>query len=656
MKRRDFFKHTAPLMTAPIFLNTGFVRAFNSPELFNSLACDSVRERFLIVIQLKGANDGLNTIIRPEYYNGGTNHYLQQRPDLYIDESELLTSSNTDFNEIKFHPNLGKIKELCDKGCVNIIQSVGYPSMSRSHFKATDLWLTGGDGAGTTIPSRDESSSSISEGWMGLYLEHIFQGYNGTPNAFMPDPLGIHLKSKSQSLGFHTHGEHLAAINMGTKKNGFYALLSEQGISSEFFDEASCGDKVDYIKLIDQETQVYGERINQVFDRGNNSTVDYGTHDLGTQLKTVARLVNGGSKTKIFLTEMTGFDTHAYQLNRHGELMTQLSESVHAFMDDLDKMGMLDKCLVVTFSEFGRKFIGNGSFGTDHGTLAPMFVFGHPEKINGGLTGPKIDVTLLDTQGAPNELTNDYKDYRDVFSSILGQWLGAEQSALNTAFSAYGDPQTLNIIKTDSNAWGTAGCYVPGQHDNEHIVNVSIPTVDDSGYSSAGISTGGTTIEPLHEITACNYVDLLPGFVAECGTNVIVYPFACTPGDPPAALAMDDSGNTEEQAIYVRQQQVGTESQLLEITPNFERIKIKMYPNPTSDFVHVSFNVREGEQNIRLELLDAKGSIVPVKVPDLSSQGSEINVKLEVSHVPAGLYYIRYASRALIETFKLVII
>jgi len=662
MKRRDFFKHTAPLVTAPILLNSGVARAFNSFDLFTSLSCDTVRERFLVVVQLRGANDGLNTIIRPEYYNSTIDHYWDKRPDVYIPETDLLTSSNSVFNEIKFHPSMGKIRDLANKDCLNVIQSVGYPTMNRSHFKATDLWLTGGDGTNTSISSRGgESSSAISEGWMGLYLENIFEGYSGTPNAFMPDPLGIHLKSKSQSLGFHTHEQHLAAVNLGTKKDGFYTLLSEQGISSEFFEESSCGDKVDYIKLIDHETQVYGKRIREVHDKGQNSSVNYGSHDLGTQLKTVARLVNGGSKTKIFLTEMNGFDTHVQQLAGHANLMIELSESVHAFMDDLDKMGILDRCLIVTFSEFGRKFTSNISLGTDHGTLAPMLVFGHPDKINSGLTGPKLNVTTLDTQGAPNVATGNHVDYRNVFRSILNKWLGAGQSTLDLAFSAYTDGQTLDLIKTSSDASGTLGCYVPNQQDNEHIVNVSIPTVEDEviggTYAPAVITPGGVSTEPLHEITACNYVDLLPGFVAKCGTNVIVYPFACNTGTPPAPFKVEGVSNQDEtavEAIYTKQKKVDNESQLLEVMPDFERIKIKLFPNPTTDLINVTFKVRPDEKDVRLELLDANGSIVPVRVPAFSSQGLEINVQLNISHVPAGVYYVRYVSRAMTESFKII--
>lgn len=198
--------------------------------------------------------------------------------------------------------------------------------------------------------------------------------------------------------------------------------------------------------------------------------------------------------------------------------------------------------------------------------------------------------------------------------------------------------------------------------DNEHEVNVSIPTVNDDvangDYVYAAITAGGVNTEPLHEITACDYVDLTDGFWAKCGTNVIVYPFTCPSDDMPNALVAgtNNTENAHDEVLYAQQQQVGNESQLVEVTPTFERIKIKLFPNPTTDVVNVSFVVRAGEQDIRLELLDAKSRIVPVRVPDFSSQGTQINVKLDISHVPAGVYYVRYVSRAMIETFKVVVV
>jgi len=356
MKRRDFFRLSGPLLSSPFFLNNTAVSTFNSLNLFTSLDCDTVRERFLVIVQLKGANDGLNTIMRPEYESD----YAAKRDGIRILPADQLQSSDSAYDAIRFHPDMAKVRDLCDLGAVNIIESVGYPTMNRSHFKATDLWLTGSDGI-----------NEQQYGWMGKYLEATFEGYSGTPNAFMPDPLGIHLRGKNQSLGFHSESEHLAAINLSSKDaNGFYTVLNESSIENQYFDDpGACTNHVDFMTLLDQEAQVYGKRISEVFARGSNSNVDYGSYDLGSQLRTVARLVSGGCKTKIFLTELSGWDTHADQDTRHSALLDHLSNSVNNFMTDLDAQGLLDRCLVMTFSEFGRKFTENNGGGTDHGTL-----------------------------------------------------------------------------------------------------------------------------------------------------------------------------------------------------------------------------------------------------------------------------------------------
>ena len=614
MKRRDFFKISAPLLSTPVLLNSTSVSAFNSFDLFNMLDCTTVRDRFVVMVQLKGANDGLNTVIRPE--NDGL--YQTHRNDIYIPQNTLLSSSESAYDAIRLHPNLGKIRDLCNAGSVNIIESVGYPTMNRSHFKATDLWLTGSDGV-----------LESDEGWMGKYLEYIYGGYEGTPNAFMPDPLGIHLKAKSQSLGYHTESEHLAAINLSSKDaNNYYTILSENSISNQNLGDIDCTDHIAFMKQLDKEAQVYGSRISQVFDRGCNSSINYGTHDLGYQLKTVARLVAGGCRTKLFLTEMTGFDTHVNQITRHGSLMTQLSESVHNFMADLDLLGLLDRCLIVTFSEFGRKFHDNASAGTDHGTLAPMFVFGHPDKINAGLTGPPIlvDAANIDAQGAPIVTASNNKDYRDVFSGILKQWLGAEQAAVDEAFSTYSGNTSMNLVNNSDNADGTPGCYVPGtQMDTEQELTIEVPIIQE-GYVSGGIAPPGmTSKEPLQEITACNYVDLKPGFVLL---------------------------SAEEDILFTKVKEEKNEIKLIENSIVAERVKVKLFPNPATEYINVSFKVRQGENTIRLEILDGRGAIVPVQMPSVDTFSGKYEVRINVGQLQTGYYYLRYLSKDIMETFK----
>lgn len=644
MKRRDFFRLSAPLLSSPFFLNNTAVSTFNSLNLFTSLDCDTVRERFLVIVQLKGANDGLNTIMRPEYESD----YVDKRNSVRILPGDQLQSSESAYNAIRFHPKMAKIRDLCDLGAVNIIESVGYPSMNRSHFKATDLWLTGSDGI-----------NEQEYGWMGKYLEAIYEGYNGTPSAFMPDPLGIHLRGKNQSLGFHSESEHLAAINLSSKDpSGYYTVLQESSIGNTYFnDPLACTNHVDFMKLLDQEAQVYGQRISEVFARGTNSNVDYGTYDLGAQLRTVARLVSGGCKTKIFLTELGGFDTHVDQLGRHEDLLEHLSVSVNNFMTDLDAMSMLDKCLVMTFSEFGRKFTENAGGGTDHGTLAPIFVMGHPDKVNAGLSGPHIDVTDLDPQGAPSVLTGNHKDYRDVFSSVLKQWLGAEDPIIDDTFEVYTGGDSLSLINNTNSAVGTAGCYEPNQTDTDPCVDIEVPIIGDE-YESGGLAGPGITgSEPLQEITACNYVDLKPGFVAECGTNVIIYPSSCVPSNGALAVfkpQVEAFISDEEEVITTRVEEAKKEVRIVERTAKGERIKINLFPNPAQDFINVKFSIRQEERKIRIEVLDNTGATVPVILPQVRNYPGEYELRINVSNLIPGTYYVRYVSHKAMETMKFV--
>lgn len=637
-----------PLLSAPFALNSTMVSTFSSLGLFSALDCDTIRDRFLVMIQLRGANDGLNTIIRPEY----DSYYVQSRPDVYLQPNTLLSSTESAYSDIRLHPSMGAIRDRCNAGSVNIIQSVGYPIMNRSHFKATDLWLTGGDG----------NNQTLQEGWMGRYLEYIFDGYGGVPTTFMPDPLGIHMKSKNPSLGFHTQSEHLKAINMPTLDNsGYYTLLSEYGISSEFFENLHCFQRADYMKQLDLDTAAYGQRITDVFANGSNSTVDYGSYDLGRQLKTVARLVNGGSRTKLFLVEMTGFDTHVNQVGNHANLLDHLSESVNNFMQDLENLGLMDRCLIVTFSEFGRKFISNNSNGTDHGTLAPMLVFGDPNNIKAGVSGPAIDVTTIDNQGAPVVTDTNNIDYRKVFISILKQWLGANNNALDTAFGAYTGPKDgLDLIQPAANAAPSPDnpllCYTTSEEFDSEF-SIVIPIIPPAP---------GEDEPALVEITACDYVDLIPGFHAPCSTNVIVYPLVCPPdGSYPLDPTLDSSSLAvfkpqlleqliTEKAVYTRKTTEVEEIHLLEKFEEEERLKISIFPNPTADYLTVRFNLREGEQKVRLDVLDANARLIPVRMPALAQSTTTYEVRLDLTHLSSGQYYLRYQSEKLVETFRFV--
>ena len=439
MKRRDFMRLSG-LGAAGAFLLNGFPASSMSYDaLFKSFNCELFEDRTLVLIQLKGGNDGLNTIIPIDQYD----QYVNIRPDIHISDTGSNGFINLDstlplFDQIGLHPSLLGFKSLYDAGKMNVIQAVSYPNQNRSHFRSTDLYMTGEDG--------NAGLSASNEGWMYRFLTSKYNQDN------FQDPLGLQLGSKKPSVGFHTEGEHQVSINIsGQDPQGFYSLIS--GIGNEFLTNvpnSHYGANLDHIMGVELGMNIYAQRITDVFNSGTNSVnVTYPDTDLANQLKTVARLISGGSKTKIFLVELSGFDTHNNQidlgqshLGKHADLLTELSEAVVAFQADMEGLGKSDDVVAATFSEFGRKAVQNGSYGTDHGTLAPMFVFG--SNITAGVSGTNVDLSTIQN----DQLTGYQHDYRQVFSTLIQDWLGGTDYCIQSSFPTYAStiPSMLPII------------------------------------------------------------------------------------------------------------------------------------------------------------------------------------------------------------------
>ncbi|MEO0898834.1 MAG: DUF1501 domain-containing protein [Bacteroidota bacterium] len=452
MKRRNFIKLTSAAAAAPIVLNGLPLKAFATPDMLRAMNCSEVKERILVLIQLRGGNDGLNTLIPINQYTD----YRTARPNIFIPDAGAnsyitLDTSLPANQQIGLHPAMTEIKSLYDQGKVSIIQGVAYNDQNRSHFKSTDLWLSAGDGT----PANFNKTS----GWMGRYLNFTYPGLAGNPQPFMPDPLGIQLGDPKPSLGFHTEQEHSSGINLsGQDPSGFYSLISEiGGPGLKNIPDSEYGDEIQFIMDMEASTSKYAQRISDVFNQGINMG-NYPNHDLADQLKTVARLINGGCQSKVYLVQLNGFDTHVNQVEAgasttgdHAELLLELSESVKAFLDDLELMSLDNKVIAATFSEFGRKPGENGSFGTDHGDLAPMFIFG--KAVNPGIIGENPDFSTVQ-----NNLFVGYQhDYRQVFTTLVQDWLGASNDALMaTEMDAY-LPNKLAIV--DKDHYVDPACY-----------------------------------------------------------------------------------------------------------------------------------------------------------------------------------------------------
>lgn len=453
MKRRNFLKLGGAAAATPFVLNGLPLRAFATANLSQAMNCSSVNERVLVMIQLRGGNDGLNTIIPVGQYA----HYQAARPNIHIPNTGANAYIDLDLtmpmaDRVGLHPSMQAVKGLYDSGKVALVQSVAYVDQNKSHFKSTDLWLSGGDGT--------PANFNKETGWMARYLDHTYPGVAGNPQPYMPDPLGIQLGDPKPSLGFHTDHEHSAGINLsGQDPSGFYSLISEiGGPPLANVPQSEYGDELQFIMNMESSISKYAQRITEVFNLGTNMGA-YPTYDLADQLKTVARLINGGCKTKIYLVKLGGFDTHVNQVEQgatnegdHAELLLELSESVKAFLDDLELLQLENRVMTVTFSEFGRKPVENGSLGTDHGTLAPMMIFG--KAVIPGVLGSNPDYSTVQNE----HFTTFQYDYRQVFTTLVQDWLGASDDAI--AATEMGGFLQGKLPLVDADHYVDPACYI----------------------------------------------------------------------------------------------------------------------------------------------------------------------------------------------------
>ena len=458
MNRRSFLKKLPVAAGAPMMLHGMPITALANQSYLTNMAAASTNDRVLVIIQLHGGNDGLNTIIPVDQYS----RYYHLRPNIAIPDRgrrSYIALDNTlpVQDQIGLHPDMIAVKEMYDRGEAAIVQGVGYENINGSHFRSRDIWNMGG-GYG------DEFDS----GWVGRYLNHLYPGYpEAYPNNTMLDPLGIEVGS-SVSLAFHRANGIPAAISISNPEQ-FYDLINSVGVDPpESVANTHYGKELRWILDIEEKSNQYAGRLKDLYERGRSNTgVIYPekypynaptgavSNPLAAQLQMIAQLLNGGSQTKVFVARIGGFDTHASQvesydptMGKHAALLYHLSESVKAFQDDLKALSLDHRVLTVTMSEFGRRAASNGSYGTDHGTTAPMFVFG--TGVNPGVIGTNPDLNNLRHNNLPEQ-----NDYRQVYGAILQDWLEASDEALAvTRFSDYVQPG-MKLPLVGGNVTGT---------------------------------------------------------------------------------------------------------------------------------------------------------------------------------------------------------
>ncbi len=411
MDRRRFLKLGASACAIPFASGKLSAKAYGMDPLAN-LAALAGNDRVLVVIRLDGGNDGLNMVLPLDQYA----NLAKARANIMIPENKAvkLTAATG------LHPALSGLAKLYADGNLRIIQSVGYPNHNQSHFRSTDIWFSASD-----------YNQVLTTGWLGRYLETIYPNYpDGYPSKDFPDPPAVQIGSSLFTL---LQG---SSVPMGMAVANATSIYSLVPSGYDTAPATPAGHELTFIRQMFTETQKYGESIKKAIGAAANKSGLYPAtgNTLADQLKGVARLIAGGLQTKVYVVSLHGFDTHANQVlaadvttGSHAALLTKLNDAIVAFQDDLRLLGLDNRVMGMTMSEFGRRILSNASLGTDHGTSAPLLVWG--AGVSGGLLGN--NPAIPDTVTVKDNIPMQY-DYRSVYASILKDWLGVSAADLQT--------------------------------------------------------------------------------------------------------------------------------------------------------------------------------------------------------------------------------
>ncbi len=406
MKRRSFIKNTVPVAVLPSFLQGQNMAAYGPDSMLSRLAATFTdTDHVLVLVQLNGGNDGLNTVIPIDQYT----NLNAARSNVMIPQNKVLALTGTSATGL--HPAMTHLQNRYNNGQVSIIQSVGYPNPNYSHFRATDIWLTGSD-----------SDKVLYNGWSGRYLSEEYPNFpTGYPNSNMPDPLAIQIGSIVSPVFQGLQVSMAMAISDPTT---FYNLINGTTTTAP---NTHAGHELAYIRTVASQTQQYATVIKAAAAKATNKSTLWptiGANKLADQLKIVSQLIAGGMKTRIYMVSLGGFDTHSVQVDPadntkgdHAKLLGYVSEAIDAFMDDCKLLNTHDRVLGMTFSEFGRRIQSNFSGGTDHGSAAPMFLFGN--KVKGGIKGTN---PVIPSNVTVNDNIAMQHDFRQIYTTILSDW------------------------------------------------------------------------------------------------------------------------------------------------------------------------------------------------------------------------------------------
>lgn len=392
IKRRNFIKLSS-LATASLFV----------PKFLNAMAQDEDKvlpkgNRVLVVLQMSGGNDGLNTVI--PFTN---DIYYKSRPAIGLQKDKILTLTD----EAGIHPELLFFKSLYDEGNLGILNSVGYPDPDRSHFRSMDIWQSASD-----------SNQFLQTGWIGRYLDEQCPDCEMLTTALeFDDTLSMAGRGRIQKA--------LAAKDPGrlfnNSKDVFLKSLTKM-YQGELHDKEH-ENPVDYLYKTMAATQ---SSASYIFEKSNSkkTTATYPNTQLGKSMKTIASLILSDANTQIYYVSIGSFDTHADQIGRQAALFKQINDATEVFTNDMKANNRFEDVLLFTFSEFGRRVGQNASKGTDHGTANNMFFIGGGLKEK-GLLNNMPDLENLDAGDLKYQV-----DFKSVYATVLKNWLGADDEKI----------------------------------------------------------------------------------------------------------------------------------------------------------------------------------------------------------------------------------
>lgn len=364
---------------------------------------DVSNDNILVIVQLSGGNDGLNTVVPV-----GVDPYYKARPTLALKQGLHTLSDGAALN-----PGMKSFKRLFDEGKLAVINGCGYPKPNRSHFESMAIWH-----------AADPVNPGQNGGWLGHYLDHLRKG---TPANVM-DAINIGSELPQALVNASAPAPSIQSIEDFTvrvlgKADGRTAVQSERELIRELNQIRSDSPAMEFLTRQSTNAIISADQVHKLANTYRPDAEYPG--GLGQRLKLIAQIISGNFGTKVFYCEQGGYDTHANQVASHSRLLQEFTDSVAAFMKDMDAKGYGNKITIMTFSEFGRRVNQNNSNGTDHGTAGPMFIVGN--KVKGGLYGemPSLEKDKLQ-DGDPKYTT----DFRRVYTTMLDRWLNSDATAV----------------------------------------------------------------------------------------------------------------------------------------------------------------------------------------------------------------------------------